>query len=86
MLDHKSLPFKIDAILEFLSSDDGSHSTKEISAVSNIPLVECENITRFLVKYDFAQSEDKGLKIDRKTRDFIFATLKEPILQTPLLR
>ena len=86
MLDCKALPFKIDVILEFLSSDDDLHSIKEISTALNIPLDDCENIARFLVKYDFAQLEDKGLKIDRKTRDFISATLNELLLQTPLLR
>ena len=84
MFDREALPFKIDVILEFLSSDGGPNSTKEISAVLNIPLDECENITRFLVKYNFAQLKDKRLSIDRKTKDFVFATLKKPLLQAPL--
>jgi hypothetical protein len=82
MLDYEVLPSKIDVILEFLSSDNGSHSIKEISAALNIPFDDCENIATFLVKYDFAQFEANGLKIDRKTRDFIFATLNKPLLQT----
>ncbi len=84
MLNREASLSKIDVILEFLSSDDSPHSTKEMSTALNIPLAECENIARFLAKYSFAQLEDKGLKIDRKTRDFIFATLKEPLLQTTL--
>ena len=84
MLDCEALPFKIDVILEFLSSDDSPHSTKEISAALNIPLDECENIARFLAKYDFAQLEDKRLKIDQKTKDFILTTLKEPLIQITL--
>ena len=84
MLNRETLPLKIDVILEFLSSDDSPHSIKEVSIALNIPLDDCENIARFLAKYDFAQLEDKGLKIDRKTRDFIFTTSKEPLLQTTL--
>ncbi len=86
MLNREALPSKIDMILEFLSSDDGPHPIKEVSTALNIPLDECENIARFLAKYDFAQLEDKGLKIEQKTRDFIFATLKEPLLQATLTR
>jgi predicted transcriptional regulator len=86
MLDREAMPFKIDVVAEFLSSDNAPHSIKEISTALNIPFNECENIARFLVKYDFAQFEDKGFKIDQKTRDFIFATLNEPLLQTTLPR
>jgi len=81
MLDREALPFKIDMILEFLSADDGSHSTKEISTTLNIPLDECESITGFLVKHDFVKSEENGLKIDCKTREFVVATSDKPILQ-----
>ena len=71
----------IDEVLEFLSSDGGPHSVKEVSTALNIPLDKCENIARFLVKYAFAQLEDNKVRIDQKTRDFVFATMKEPLLQ-----
>ena len=61
MLNRETLPFKMDMILEFLSSDDDHHSIKEISKALIIPFEDCENIARFLVKYDFAQLEDSGL-------------------------
>ena len=80
MLDRKALPLKIDVILEFLSSDDGPHSTKEISTVLTIPLDECERIMGFLIYYDFVKSEENGLKIDHKTRELVLATSDKPIL------
>ena len=86
MIDSEALPFKIDVLIEFLSSDASPHSIKKVSTTLNIPLEDCENISKFLVKYDFAQLEDKRLKIDQKTRDFILATLKEPLLQATLPR
>ena len=76
------LASRIDAVLEFLSLDGNPHSVDEMSTALTIPLDECENIARFLAQYDFAQLEDMKLKIDPKTRAFVFATLKEPLLQT----
>lgn len=80
MIDREVLPCKMDVFLEFLSSDDGPHSIKELSMALNIPLDECESIASFLVEYDFAKSEDNGLNIDCKTRDFVLVTLDKPIL------
>jgi DNA-binding IclR family transcriptional regulator len=76
------LPSKIDAVLEFLSSDGSPHSIKDVATALNIPLDECETITKFLVRYDFAELEDTKLTIDPTTRAFVIATLKEPLLQT----
>jgi len=72
---------RIDAVLEFLSSDGSPHSVKEVATALNIPLDECEHIARFLIRYNFAQWEDTKLTIDPTTRAFVIATLKEPLLQ-----
>ena len=73
---------KINDVLEFLSVEGKPYLIQEVSTALNISLDECENIARFLIKYDFAQLEDNKLMIDQKTRDFVFATLKEPLLQS----
>jgi DNA-binding IclR family transcriptional regulator len=74
-------PSMIDAVLEFLSSDGGPHSVKEVATALNVPFDACDRIARFLVQYDFAQREDMKLRIDPKTRAFVVATAKEPLLQ-----
>jgi hypothetical protein len=78
------LPSMIDAILEFLASDGGPHSVKEISTALNFPLDACENIVRFLIRYNFAQLENTKLRIDKKTQAFVFNTRKEAPLQATL--
>jgi hypothetical protein len=71
----------LDDVLVFLSFDGDAHTLDEIATALDLSLAVCERIAHFLVRFDFAYMEEKGLKIEERTRDFVLATADRSILR-----
>jgi DNA-binding IclR family transcriptional regulator len=71
----------MDKVLTYLASDEDAHTITEMSKTLGISLTACERIVNFLIKYDFAQMDEKGVKISPGTRRFVVATSREVVSQ-----
>jgi len=72
---------KVDELLEFLATREGSYTLDEVSRSILIPKYMCRKIVHFLAKYGFVCLNDTEVKINPKMKDFVIATSGRTFLQ-----
>ena len=76
------MSYKIDEIIEFLSSDGSYHSLEEVVSETRFSLESCEKIAVFLAKYGFVKIKKLKIAISPHFRKLAINTDDNRLLKT----